>query len=80
LHPAESSLLSYGLIVHLLLLSTTHRCVAVAFGYRPESVYLERTFTSLTIALSGAHTTGFSRVEAQLLHYSPSPECLERLK
>src|SRR5260370_17551391 len=48
LHPAESSLLSYGLVVHLLLLSTTHRCVAVAFGYRPESVYLKRTCTSLT--------------------------------
>jgi len=47
-HPAESSLLSYGLVVHLLLLSTTHRCVAVAFGYRPESVCLERTFTSPT--------------------------------
>jgi len=48
LHPAVSSSLSYGLVVHLLLLSTTHRCVAVAFGYRPESVYLKRTFTSLT--------------------------------
>src|SRR5437588_10657861 len=47
-HPAVSSSSSYGLVVHLLLLSTTHRCVAVAFGYRPESVYLERTFTSLT--------------------------------
>jgi hypothetical protein len=63
---AVSSSLSYGLAVHLLLLSTTHRCVAVAFGFRPESVSLERTFTSLTIALSGAHTTGFSRVESQL--------------
>jgi hypothetical protein len=48
MHPAVSSSLSYGLVVHLLLLSTTHRCVAVAFGYRPESVYLERTLTSLT--------------------------------
>jgi hypothetical protein len=48
LHPAESSSSSYGLVVHLLLLSTTHRCVAVAFSYRPESVYLKRTFTSLT--------------------------------
>ena len=46
--PAVSSSSSYGLVIHLLLLSTTHRCVAVAFGYRPESVYLERTFTSLT--------------------------------
>ena len=58
---AVSSLYSYGLVVHLLLLPTTHRCVAVAFGYRPESVYLERTLTSLTIALSGAHATGLSR-------------------
>ena len=48
LRPAVSSSLSYGLVVHLLLLSTTHRCVAVAFGYRPESVYLKRTCTSLT--------------------------------
>jgi|SRR5438876_8570623 len=48
MHPAVSSSLSYGLVLHLLLLSTTHCCVAVAFGYRPESVYLERTFTSLT--------------------------------
>src|SRR2546425_8077841 len=48
MHPAVSSSLSYGLVVHLLLLSTTHCCVAVAFGYRPESVFLERTSTSLT--------------------------------
>ena len=46
--PAVSSLSSYGLVIHLLLLSTTHCRVAVAFGYRPESVYLERTCTSLT--------------------------------
>jgi hypothetical protein len=46
--PAVSSLSSYGLVIHLLLLSTTHRCVAVAFGYRLESVCLERTCTSLT--------------------------------
>ena len=45
---AESSSSSYGLVIHLLLLSTTHCCAAVAFGYRPESVYLERTSTSLT--------------------------------
>jgi len=47
-HPAVSSSLSYGLVVHLLLLPTTHCCVAVAFGYRSESVSLERTCTSLT--------------------------------
>jgi hypothetical protein len=45
-------LLSYGLVVHLLLLSTTHCCVAVAFGYRPESVCLEKTFTSLNVRAS----------------------------
>ena len=45
--PAESSLLSYGWIVHLLLLPTPPHGDAVAFGYRPESVCLERTFTSL---------------------------------
>src|SRR2546426_8782201 len=49
LRPAVSSLLSYGLVVHLLRLSTTHRCAAVAFGYRPESVCLERTCTSLNV-------------------------------
>src|SRR5262249_13218595 len=45
--PAESSSLSYGWIVHLLLLPTSPRGDAVAVGYRPESVCLERTFTSL---------------------------------
>src|SRR6266704_6273839 len=47
-HPAESSSLSYGLVVHLLLLSTPPRGDAVAVGYRPESVCLKRTFTSPT--------------------------------
>jgi hypothetical protein len=47
--PCRIQFVSYGLVVHLLLLSTTHRCVAVAFGYRPESVCLERTFTSLNV-------------------------------
>jgi len=47
--PCRIEFVSYGLVVHLLLLSTTHRCVAVAFGYRPESVCLERTFTSLNV-------------------------------
>ena len=45
--PAESSSLSYGWIVHLLLLPTPPHGDAVAFGFRPESVCLERTFTSL---------------------------------
>src|SRR5438132_13107026 len=49
LHPAVSSSSSYGLVVHLLLLPTTHRCVAVTFSYRPESVCLERTSTSLYV-------------------------------
>jgi hypothetical protein len=73
---AVSSSLSYGLAVHLLLLSTTHRCVAVAFGFRPESVSLERTFTSLTIALSGAHTTRFSVVVLQPRNYRAADKIL----
>src|SRR2546422_10017105 len=61
MHPAVSSLLSYGLVVHLLLLSTTHRCVAVAFGFRPESVYLERTCTSLTTRAFRRTSPAFQR-------------------
>jgi hypothetical protein len=56
--PAESSLLPYGWIVHLLLLPTPPHGGAVAFGYRPESVYLERTFTSLIMC-------AFKRTSAQ---------------
>jgi len=33
-HPAESGSLSFGLVVHLLLLSTLPHGNAVAFGYR----------------------------------------------
>src|SRR5882672_1118823 len=47
-YPAESSFLSYGLVVHLLLLPTPPLGDAVAFGYRPESICLKRTYTSLT--------------------------------
>jgi hypothetical protein len=39
--------LRYGLVVHLLLLPTSSLEDAVTFGYRPESVYLKRTYTSL---------------------------------
>ena len=45
--PAESSSSSYGLVVHLLLLPTPPRGDAVTVGYRPESVCLKRTCTSL---------------------------------
>ena len=38
----------YGLVVHLQLLPTPPRGDAVTFSYRPESVYLKRTYTSLT--------------------------------
>ncbi|MBP1599243.1 MAG: hypothetical protein H6Q05_4620, partial [Acidobacteria bacterium] len=39
--------LSYGWIVRLLLLSTPPLDDAVAVGYRPENVCLERTYTPL---------------------------------
>src|SRR5207244_4983567 len=45
---AESSSSSYRLVVHLLLLPTPPPGDAVAFSYRPESVCLKRTCTSLT--------------------------------
>ena len=69
-YPAESSFLSYRLVVHLLLLSTTHRCVAVAFGYRPESVYLERTFTSLTTRAFRRTSPAFQRRGARVRLFS----------
>ncbi len=49
----ESSSCSYGLVVRLLLLPTPPRGDAVAFGYGPESVCPEGTFTPLTIAPFG---------------------------
>src|ERR1700684_280849 len=47
-NPAVSSSLSYGLLVHLPLLSTLPCGNAVTFSYRPEYAYLERTCTSPT--------------------------------
>ena len=44
---AESSSLTYGWIVRLLLLPTPPHDDAVAVGYRPENVYLEGTYTPL---------------------------------
>jgi hypothetical protein len=44
--PAVSSSLSYGLLVHLPLLSTSPYGNAVTVSYRPEYAYLERTCTS----------------------------------
>jgi hypothetical protein len=38
----------YGLVTHLRLLPTSSRDDAVTVGYRPESVCLERTCTSLS--------------------------------
>src|SRR5262249_20830539 len=46
---AESRSSSYGLIVRRRLLPTPSHDDAVAFGYRPESACLKRTFTSLLI-------------------------------
>ncbi len=48
LHAAESSSSSYRLAVLLQLLPTPPHGDAVTFGYRPESIYLKRTFTSLS--------------------------------
>ena len=48
-HQAESSSLSYGPTVHLLLLPTPPRGDAVTFDYRPENACLKRTHTSLTM-------------------------------
>jgi hypothetical protein len=58
---AESSSSSYGPVVHLLQLSTSPRGDAVAFGFRPERVCLEGTYTPLTTTLAGALAGGFSR-------------------
>jgi len=44
---AESSSLTYGWTVRLLLLSTPPHGDAVAVGYRPENVFLEGTYTPL---------------------------------
>jgi hypothetical protein len=60
---AESSSLSYGWIVHLLLLPTSPHDDAVAVGYRSENVYLKGTHTPLfsttQCALVGALGPGF---------------------
>jgi hypothetical protein len=47
MRPAEPSSSSYGRVVLLRLLSTLIHVNAVTFGFRPESVCLERTSTSL---------------------------------
>jgi hypothetical protein len=43
----RNGFVSYGLLIHLLLLSTPPRGDAVTVSYRPECVYLKRTCTSL---------------------------------
>jgi hypothetical protein len=61
---AESSSLSYGWTVRLLLLPTPPRDDAVAVGYRPENVYLKGTSTPLfstIIVRLQAHGTPPSR-------------------
>ncbi|MCA9435695.1 MAG: hypothetical protein KC978_07915 [Candidatus Omnitrophica bacterium] len=45
--PRRIEFVSYGLVVHLLLLPTPPRGDAVTVGYRPESVCLVWTFTTL---------------------------------
>ena len=55
---AESSSSSYGLVVHLLLLSTSPLGDAVTVGYGPESVYPKGTFTPLSNAPLGRTSPG----------------------
>jgi hypothetical protein len=50
-HQAESGSYSCGLVVRLLLLPTLPLGNAVTVGFRPESDYLKRTFTSLTMRI-----------------------------
>ena len=50
---AESSSSSCGLVSHLRLLPTPPLGDAVTFGYRPESVCLKRTCTSLNVCARG---------------------------
>jgi len=49
---------SYGLVSHLLLLPTPPYGDAVTVGYRPESVSLKRTSTSLTTHPAGRTSVG----------------------
>jgi hypothetical protein len=52
-HKAESSSSSCGLVSHLRLLPTPPHGDAVTLGFRPESVCLERTCTSLNECACG---------------------------
>ena len=49
----EFNLAAYGLVIHLLLLSTSPRGDAVTVDYGPESVCPERTCTSLIMYACG---------------------------
>ena len=59
---AETGSLFYGLLVHLLLLSTPPRGDAVTVDYRSEHVDLKRTCTSLTKYAYRRTGTGVSPV------------------
>src|SRR5215218_1445453 len=74
-HGAESSSSSYGPVSHLRLLPTPPHGGAVTFSFRPESVCLERTCTSLTSALAGARSAGVS--PASLRHWAEGPALLQ---
>jgi hypothetical protein len=63
--------LSYGLVVHLLLLPTPPHGDAVIFGYRPESVYLTGTFTLLTVH-THSRTSPALRGRARLFTEAPA--------
>jgi hypothetical protein len=71
---AESSSLSYGWIVRLLLLPTPPHDDAVAVGYRPENVCLKGTCTPLfstIIVRLQAHWVGASAPTLEFIHLSP---------
>jgi len=75
LRTAESSSLSYGLILHLPLLRTPPRGDALSFSYRPESACLTRTLTSLTLH-ARRRTSAGSRPQPKRGHASPSAQTL----
>jgi hypothetical protein len=65
--------ISYGLVVHLLLLPTSPHDDAVTFGYRPESACLRGTLTLLTLHAHGRTKGGFIRHRHNTVGDKPRP-------